>query len=1341
MSIREFFHSSVKYAFAYTDVQISSAVLKDEGLDPDVRLGVSKGSDSANIPMQVYGIQSVGGQEYTVYSAVIPSSMVGESGTLEYSITVDGEEKAHSTLNVKPKMLPEIIITELYVRPRGLMASQYIELTNISDHDVDLYNYKLMYHSGFSRSPEAPIMENMFSASEGECILRSHESAVVRFLTPTVHKVEGGTLADSDGFCRIMNSEYGYGDLCLSADKVKIFNPEISEKSDADVWELKPRAFELPNTLKKHTFLIVPRSGSFDDAVFKLCCNGNGDKFEWDYPVKASSLWNVSVEDPTNAVRVTHRSRVSPGYLEESQLIPDFKDIFPPLIIPDVSHNSAYYSDGDINIEFAVVDKSKFNASLTYIDENSEKKTVYASESSGKGLFSVCVPVEKLKKLKRFDYYITASDSVRTVQCGSASEPLVINLYDNIGPELESIFPSDRSVYEFEDGNGRVTVSGKYFDVSGVNLSKCIFCLDKKNYSSKTQWGADGFTFTSGKLKKGRHTVELALFDLLGNVSYHKSVFRLESNKMLGAYHGEVHSHTSVSDGCGTTADALTYARDVGKVDFFAVTDHSHYFSDAEYREQIEVADEFDDPGHFTALYGYEMTWNMNNGFWGHMNVINSNTIVHDIDKVSMPDMFEIIKNDPDAIAMFNHPGYNWGNFNEFAYYSPEIDEKICLSEVKGQKHDREYANLLAKGWHATPSFNEDNHLPNWTCETSSTTYVLSPALTRYNILDSIKKRRTYTTTDPTMKLYFKINDKWLGSTLKDPETLNVYLKVFTEDESGIGTISLVGEDNIVVSSVNVGLRRSYVWKLTVPTEYDYYYIKITSAGKYTATAPVWIEGHKGIKISEIRSGLSAFVERPNGIVAKIANTSDGVIENIRVDFYVTNVSGFDHERTEPYYTTYVKKMTAGETLELNAAAPNIRGYRRLSVTARGFTGKKIRTSDTAFIMLTPVVIAGILPSSSSYTEIKEDGSSVEHVNPFPYITLYNTTHSELKLDNYLLRNWIKTGKVPLEGSSSKLTGMVIKPHSSIVIWVKHNSPELTAAQFNERYGTSFVEGEGFYSVTSKLVDKGHDSHRLELFEYDEMISRARYNYGLGVINGDITVDKEITFRYIPNMTGTLEILSNDEAHAPGTVETAQKPSSVFGGISVSEPHSSKKVERAFKKASKGSDKRSCSRPSGVKTSIGMLGAAALGATVAALTIKLVGKSSERSGKGSAKASDETGIKQTSSLVLPLAGAIASLLPGKTRTKTGVKVKETGRSLKTVTKTVTTTTAKKSDIVKKNDAVTHQKSKKSSKSKQNKKSAARTVAQVKKEIKKAAAQNKKGIVVKIPQTAAEKELK
>ena len=80
--------------------------------------------------------------------------------------------------------------------------------------------------------------------------------------------------------------------------------------------------------------------------------------------------------------------------------------------------------------------------------------------------------------------------------------------------------------------------------------------------------------------------------------------------------------------------------------------------------------------------------------------------------------------------------------------------------------------------------------------------FVLAPALTRENILDGMRRRRTYTTNDRTIQVRYRVNGAWLGSVLQDPEKLDVEVEVTTENEAGIGKLELLTEDSIVAAVV-----------------------------------------------------------------------------------------------------------------------------------------------------------------------------------------------------------------------------------------------------------------------------------------------------------------------------------------------------------------------------------------------------------------------------------------------------------------------------------------------------------------------------------------------------------
>ena len=75
---------------------------------------------------------------------------------------------------------------------------------------------------------------------------------------------------------------------------------------------------------------------------------------------------------------------------------------------------------------------------------------------------------------------------------------------------------------------------------------------------------------------------------------------------------GDLHQHSMESDGLGTVADAYRRARDLYGHDFAALTDHDGLaggcLGPLTWRQQVELADAFYEPGKFVTLRGFEFT-------------------------------------------------------------------------------------------------------------------------------------------------------------------------------------------------------------------------------------------------------------------------------------------------------------------------------------------------------------------------------------------------------------------------------------------------------------------------------------------------------------------------------------------------------------------------------------------------------------------------------------------------------------------------------------------------------------------------------------------------------------
>ena len=70
-------------------------------------------------------------------------------------------------------------------------------------------------------------------------------------------------------------------------------------------------------------------------------------------------------------------------------------------------------------------------------------------------------------------------------------------------------------------------------------------------------------------------------------------------------YWGDLHTHSLVYDGTGTPAEAYQHGRDVTRLDFQSVSEHS-FFDPAAWAWLQEAARAYNEPGRFVTMLGYE---------------------------------------------------------------------------------------------------------------------------------------------------------------------------------------------------------------------------------------------------------------------------------------------------------------------------------------------------------------------------------------------------------------------------------------------------------------------------------------------------------------------------------------------------------------------------------------------------------------------------------------------------------------------------------------------------------------------------------------------------------------
>ncbi|HWT74389.1 MAG TPA: InlB B-repeat-containing protein [Mobilitalea sp.] len=382
------------------------------------------------------------------------------------------------------------------------------------------------------------------------------------------------------------------------------------------------------------------------------------------------------------------------------------------------------------------------------------------------------------------------------------------------------------------------------------------------------------------------------------------STFKYTAQKTTGGeknYYGEIHAHTAEnSDGQGTLAEANAYARDVGKLDFFILTDHSNSIDKAAASDslatikdlnsynttnqqwingKVEAAKATTDT--FLCDYAYEMTWS---GGPGHINTFNTagfvsrnNTVLNSkANDAGMQAYYQLIKNTPGSISQFNHPGATFGNFSDFAYYDPVLDDRINLIEVGNGEGAvgsggyfpsiDQYILALDKGWHLAPTNNGDNHKKGWGTSNTCATVVYTNDFTLSGIYQAMQDRSVWATENRDLDVTYHLTDGTstysMGAILDSaPAAADITITAKNKNPqtatSNIASIQLISNGGKVVDKQIYSAGSSditYTYSMTAP-ESGYYFAIITDNNGFKAvTAPIWLGSAPKVGITSVAS-------------------------------------------------------------------------------------------------------------------------------------------------------------------------------------------------------------------------------------------------------------------------------------------------------------------------------------------------------------------------------------------------------------------------------------------------------------------------------------------------------
>lgn len=371
-------------------------------------------------------------------------------------------------------------------------------------------------------------------------------------------------------------------------------------------------------------------------------------------------------------------------------------------------------------------------------------------------------------------------------------------------------------------------------------------------------------------------------------------IFTEEFDFDWNLYFGQLHAHTDISNGAGSVEEAFQYASQVDGLDFFAVTDHSDSFDNADMGaidadgadisadwaagKQAAASVTGED---FVGLFGFEMTWPEDKQL-GHISTFNTpGWQTRDQEAftnvtAALENYYKVLTAVPGSVSQFNHPDDIHGDFERFDHYSPRYDAVVSLLEVAGEDGvvDCEYYDLaLDKGWHVAPTNNQNNHNGQWGDASDARTVVLAKSLTEEALYAAMKDRRVYATQDSDLAIFYELNGTVMGSILPKSEEAEITVFLSDPTDEAIGNVEVVTDGGAVLVSEYVETP-SQVLELPASGGRSYYYLRITQPdGDVAVTAPVWMDGYDDIGIgSFISDTLTPARDEEIGLMVELYN-------------------------------------------------------------------------------------------------------------------------------------------------------------------------------------------------------------------------------------------------------------------------------------------------------------------------------------------------------------------------------------------------------------------------------------------------------------------------------------
>lgn len=340
---------------------------------------------------------------------------------------------------------------------------------------------------------------------------------------------------------------------------------------------------------------------------------------------------------------------------------------------------------------------------------------------------------------------------------------------------------------------------------------------------------------------------------------------------------GDIHTHTSYSDGRGSVAETYEFGRDYSALDFCAVTDHSFLVSDKMWQEIKDVTNRLYRPNEYVTFLAYEWSGMTDVGgdhnvyfrdsdaeltrcysYYNYRNLRMYHGPNHGANHVEQ--LFKLLAEHSRSrnILAIPHFGGRRGNPE---WHNPEIQRLIEI--FSDHRRSEDWAQtFLDRRYRIGIMASTDNHAGNAGYgfrvrpgaaapdaalrpqETNGTSLiaVYAPAKTREAIFDAMYQRHTYATTGNRMLVEFRVNGALMGEEIRSADPPRI--TVTAEGTAPIDRILVLRNSEVIYAHPGEGssVRFEYVdnspgWKGS------FYYVRVEQKdGEQAISSPVWVD-------------------------------------------------------------------------------------------------------------------------------------------------------------------------------------------------------------------------------------------------------------------------------------------------------------------------------------------------------------------------------------------------------------------------------------------------------------------------------------------------------------------